>query len=459
MTKSSKIGAGLLALTLCFSALSAPVKAAYVSRFDTILFDPAVDGGDYYTVYGSQNLKAGQGNVGFYFDYANKPLQFIGIGAVAGQRQSVIDNIVTLDIFGAVGVTDWFEVGLNIPVVLYNWFFQDIAGAPSDHGGGMGDIQMMGKFRIVNTENGRVGFAVQPFLTLPSGDTARYTGNGTVTGGINLITDFIFNDRFSMAVNTGATLHDNVTRNGVNIDDQFNYGVAGNVKFTKNLQGIVEMFGDTNIKDPFGSSGHSPLEAGGGLRYIFGDSGFAANVGGSAGIIDGVGSPQYRGFAGLTWSSPVHQAPPPPAPDPRIVNNKIILTGKIFYDVDKDTLKSESYPVLNDVVDVLQKNPQVRLVEVQGHTDSSAGDEHNMKLSQRRAESAVRYIVSKGVDASRLMPKGYGETRPIASNATKEGMSENRRTEFVIIQQDVLSVPEGTVPQSINGVQIVPVSQ
>jgi len=429
----------LLVVVSTVSFLIPTTQAAYQSRFEVDTFDPAVDDSDYYTTYGSQTMKAWQGHMGFYFDYSNRPLQFVATGAAVG-RQSVIDNLFVANLFGALSFTDWFEAGLNIPVVAFNEFFTDDAAAQPDSGGGMNDIMMMMKFRFVDIDKHKVGFSFMPYFTLPTGDVVRYMGNGAVTGGARLITDFKIADRFSMALNLGMLMRDDVTRNAVRINDQFTYNLAGNLRFGRGWEAIAEVYGSTVLSDFFSFTNSSPLEAGGGIRYNFAKSGFAVDVGGTVGIIDGVGAPRFRAFAGLRWTAPISEPcpecpPPAPPPDPRINGNKIVIWGKIYYDTDKATIKPISFPVLDDVVDVMQKNPQLTLVEVQGHTDARASDEYNMKLSQARAESARNYLISKGVDASRLTARGYGETQPIADNTTKEGMSQNRRTEFIILQQ------------------------
>ena len=170
------------------------------------------------------------------------------------------------------------------------------------------------------------------------------------------------------------------------------------------------------------------------MRYFFGDSGFALGWGGTAGLIEGVGTPRFRGYVGLTWTAPETQACPPCAPDPRIKDNKIVIWGKIFFDTAKATIKPVSYPVLDDVVDVLRTHPEIRLVEVQGHCDWRGSDSYNLGLSQRRTESVRQYLINAGIDGNRLRAVGYGESQPIASNDTVEGMSQNRRVEFVIIE-------------------------
>ncbi|OGP08063.1 MAG: hypothetical protein A2048_08260 [Deltaproteobacteria bacterium GWA2_45_12] len=424
-------------MVLVFSLFTLQAKASLDSKFDIITFHPAVDGGDYFSVYGSQNLKAWQGNVGLYIDYSNRPLQFIGVGNATG-RQSIIDHMLVGDLYGAIGLTDWAEVGVNIPVVFYNWFFTDNFAAEEDHGGGMGDIQLMTKFRVINTENHKVGFSIMPFVTLPSGDPVRFTGNANPTGGVLFITDFIIHERFTLALNLGGVIRDDVTVHDVRIDDQFKYGLAGNIRLGKNWFAIIETYGTTPFRSLFSNEGESPLEAGGGIRYMFGDSGFSMNLGGTAGLVDGVGAPRARGFLGVNWTSPIREkdcpvcAPPAPPPDPRIKGGKIVIWGKIYFDTDKADIKPISYPVLDDVVDVMNKNSQIELVEVQGNCDIRGSDAYNMKLSDRRANSVLEYLVSKGISASRLQSKGFGWHNPIADNKTKEGMSQNRRVEFVI---------------------------
>ena len=112
-----------------------------------------------------------------------------------------------------------------------------------------------------------------------------------------------------------------------------------------------------------------------------------------------------------------------------------IVLKNIFYDFDKDTLRSESFPELNRVAKLLNEYPGIR-VELSGHTDKIGKDAYNQNLSQRRANSARNYILSQGVAPEKIIAVGYGETRPIASNDTSEGRQLNRRTEFTILEGD-----------------------
>ncbi|MBI3502647.1 MAG: OmpA family protein [Bacteroidetes bacterium] len=112
------------------------------------------------------------------------------------------------------------------------------------------------------------------------------------------------------------------------------------------------------------------------------------------------------------------------------VGSKIVLKN-IFYDFDKATLRSESTGELERLVKLLNDIPSMK-IEISGHTDSKGADDYNMKLSQARAQSVVDYLIQKGIGKNRLTAKGYGKTKPIATNDTDEGRQLNRRTEFEI---------------------------
>lgn len=102
----------------------------------------------------------------------------------------------------------------------------------------------------------------------------------------------------------------------------------------------------------------------------------------------------------------------------------------ILFNLDKATLQPESTRQLQHVVTLLEDNPDLML-EVQGHTDDQGSDDYNLKLSQRRAETVVAYLGLFGIDTSRLVPKGYGESKPVIPNTTEEGRAKNRRVELV----------------------------
>lgn len=115
------------------------------------------------------------------------------------------------------------------------------------------------------------------------------------------------------------------------------------------------------------------------------------------------------------------------------VGSKIVLKN-IFFDTDKSTLRSESTAELERLIKLLNDIPTLK-IEISGHTDSRGSDDHNLKLSDARAKAVVDYLVAKGISKDRLKSAGYGETKPIDSNDTEEGLQNNRRTEFEILSK------------------------
>ncbi len=128
--------------------------------------------------------------------------------------------------------------------------------------------------------------------------------------------------------------------------------------------------------------------------------------------------------------APPPPPPPPPPPEPE-VGSKIVSLDGAHFDFNKATLKPEGMAKLDQAAAVMAENADLT-VGVEGHTDSVGSDAYNQKLSERRAQAAVDYLVSKGVDASRLQPTGYGESKPVASNDTAEGRAQNRRVDLVV---------------------------
>ncbi|MBI5517961.1 MAG: OmpA family protein [Deltaproteobacteria bacterium] len=112
---------------------------------------------------------------------------------------------------------------------------------------------------------------------------------------------------------------------------------------------------------------------------------------------------------------------------------RIVLLEPIYFATDRADIQRRSDRLLDRVADVLRSSPHIRRVSCDGHTDNRGDPEYNLGLSQRRMQSVMDWLVAHGIDASRLEAHGYGMTRPIADNTTREGRARNRRVEFVIL--------------------------
>lgn len=118
---------------------------------------------------------------------------------------------------------------------------------------------------------------------------------------------------------------------------------------------------------------------------------------------------------------------------PKIEKGLVFKVKAINFETGSDKLTPSSYDILNNMGAMLKEYPQM-VIEVAGHTDNVGDDNLNLALSQKRAEAVKTYLTGKGVNAKQVNAKGYGETKPIADNATDEGKLKNRRVEFSVLE-------------------------
>ncbi|WP_430614624.1 OmpA family protein [Flavobacterium sp. JP2137] len=120
-----------------------------------------------------------------------------------------------------------------------------------------------------------------------------------------------------------------------------------------------------------------------------------------------------------------------------LVIEEQILLGYVYFEFDKANITQQGSFELNKLVQVMERNPNMK-VQIKAHTDTRGSDEYNMRLSERRAQTTLQYLISMGISPSRLIAKGYGESEPkvpCGDNCTEEEHAVNRRSEFIILQK------------------------
>jgi outer membrane protein OmpA-like peptidoglycan-associated protein len=155
---------------------------------------------------------------------------------------------------------------------------------------------------------------------------------------------------------------------------------------------------------------------------------------------------QGQGTLPVEGTPPAVVAAKPPRVEVR--DNKIEIHDKIQFDYDKATIKEASFGLMNEIASVIAKNPQIKRIRVEGHASSEGNADHNRTLSDERAKAVVKYLTDHGIATGELTAVGYGADRPIADNATETGREQNRRVEFLILEQDVTHKKVAIDPQT-----------
>ena len=112
---------------------------------------------------------------------------------------------------------------------------------------------------------------------------------------------------------------------------------------------------------------------------------------------------------------------------------KPIVLNNIFFAFGKDLLTTSSYAELGRVLEYLESG-RIQKIEVSGHTDSVGDEDYNRLLSQKRANAVKKFFTGNGISSSRVVSRGYGESKPVETNETDEGRAKNRRVEFKVLE-------------------------
>jgi outer membrane protein OmpA-like peptidoglycan-associated protein len=144
----------------------------------------------------------------------------------------------------------------------------------------------------------------------------------------------------------------------------------------------------------------------------------------------------------ISGPAPEKPAEPPKKRRVEVKLDRIEITEKIQFELDKAVIRPESFGLLDEIVSVLKENDHIKKVDIVGHTSDEGDERYNQQLSERRAKSVLDYLTSHGIDPARLNAKGFGESQPIASNANEAGREKNRRVEFIIVEQDTTKTVE-----------------
>jgi outer membrane protein OmpA-like peptidoglycan-associated protein len=125
----------------------------------------------------------------------------------------------------------------------------------------------------------------------------------------------------------------------------------------------------------------------------------------------------------------------PPVPRVALGKGEITVKGVVHFGTNDAVIRPDGEQLLDEVADIIIRNPRIKRIRVEGHTDNRGKPQRNLELSKARAASVVQYLVKQGVDPARLESEGYGATQPLVPNLTAANRARNRRVAFKILDQ------------------------
>ena len=460
--------------------ITASVASAQSIALDE--FRPAIDSRGYLTLNGSQTLDHGEMSFGLgSLQWGRKLLSF-----ESGPTTYSVDDMVSATLVAALGLRLGpvpLEVGASLPVTI-------VSGSRDDQG--IGDFGLHLKTRLAHA--GRFGLGAIGSVYIPtSSSRAPFLGEPAATPQLVAVADATFgNLRFAinggirlrrtstfMAIDGGTTMGSITTSTALPAGVAVAWGVV-----PEKVELVGEVFGAI----PIGTHhGYQALEALGGVKVYLAKSSYLS-LGAGRGLVPGeAGNPDLRAVIGIVFEPKPAQrlsgtipdaagrtarGPPGelddglgdrdndgildkddacpddpenyngvddedgcPEPDRPLAietESEIVTLQPIEFEFDRAVLRPSAVPILNDVVKSLRDNPDLTLIEIQGHTDEQGNDAYNLDLSNRRAAAVMKFLVDSGIAADRLASQGYGETQPLDRRHTQEAYKLNRRVAFII---------------------------
>jgi len=428
--------------------------------------------------------------LGLFINIADDPI--VEKTAAGDDLNKVVDTAVSADLIASVGLYRRVEIGLHLPVhLLYDGDPYQNGTQTLSAGAGAGDLRLFPKVQIFSTgdlaKHFMMAFAF-PF-SFPTGDEEEFRGSGGVTIHPRLL--FAAHvGRLGLGFDVGYKYRTTHPQN-LPWADEVTLGPWVSVGATDKLAIRAELLAAKHVGTEVDGADF-PIEVLGGIEYDTGT--LALYGGGTIGLTDGIGDPDFRVIVGLRYRKNVAEdqgyrdsdgdgildknddAPYEPedkdgfkdddgVPEPdndqdgildgddecpelagepnrkgcpsrtfvKIEDGKVIIIGKIQFKTGSAEIDKNSDQLLDQIAQALEGNTQVKKLKIEGHTDNVGDDGMNQKLGEARAKSVKEALTKRGVDGDRLEAVGVGETKPIAPNDTPGGRQKNRRVEFVIV--------------------------
>lgn len=427
-----------------FSVLFIYAKSSHanICGTDYQTFNPTTNGIDYISVQASETLEPCFINTGLSLNYAANSLTYSKTIGTSRGGTKVGDRLFSGDLGVGTGIAENWDAGINLPFLI-NQDLDRTQGVSYFKSSGVNEIRFNTKYKFF--DDGDMGgmaavFTVNqnlirnnPFAGDDPGPTTNY--------------EFVFDrkyDPFTVAFNFGYRhrLPGDPIANVpfTPMQDQWIFSAASSYYASHlDTKFVLELFG-ARPAEPTSQDTDRSLTA---TEWLIGakkdlDKNLAFNAGFGSKILNSLGSPDWRLFAGVNWvmgplcdeEVKVYETPS------NLTHRKqvdiMIVPIEILFEFDSDIIKKQFYPSIERFLTNVQRRG-FRQITISGHTDSIGDALYNLDLSERRAAAVARHVIAKyGLTTAKIKHTGFGENRPIASNANYQGRQKNRRVEFFV---------------------------
>lgn len=437
------------------SLLAPSIAFANVNGTHLQNFNPTTNGLDFVTVQSSKTIPQNHFNFGLYLDYATNSLPFFkAAGAPNNQKFSEPNDKLTTSHFSlGYGIFDNWDIGLSVPVILS----QDIDNSTqlgSFNDTGVTEFRVSSKYSV--WKNDVMGVALIGSANFDRINNNPFAGSDPApTFNFEAAFDYQLSPTLLWAVNMGYRFADTggtIPNTGVTpLGDQLLYSAALSYQHLSwDTTLILELFGSdfTETKShslPTDRKLNNLELLAAARKSILPKLSVVGGI--STETHHGFASPDLRIFLGANWLvGPLSETP---APEPAMVatpvvetvyedvpSEKIILSSIVF-DTKKSTMTPASRTSMNQPLEQLRANKDsIRLIIVEGHADHVGSDSFNQTLSELRAKAVRSVLLSElSLAENQIQARGFGESKPIASNETEDGRRQNRRVELKIYRK------------------------
>ena len=469
----------------------AVARLAHADGLDGERFVPAVGAGEPSFVVEHPAVPSHLGwGLGLFLNFADDQVVLRDDAGHIASRP--LHTGLTTDLVGSLGLFGWSEIGLGLPIhLVYSGDGYQMGTTRLVANAGVGDLRLVPKFALLRrgdlAHHLLLGLALP--ISFPTGNAEAVRG----AGGYSVWPEILFAYHaggLGLGFDVGYKWRSFHPPALPWADELTIYPwISGRITRDLTLRG--ELYAEKEVNAAV-QRADFPVEVLGGIDYAIGNLDLMAGV--SRGLTGGIGDPAFRIIVGLRYrhDAPRHEGfedsdgdgvldkddrcrdepededgfeDEDGCPDPdndedgipdtqdecpeiqgdrahdgcpaktyvRIEQGRIYIFGKVLFATNSARIDARSEPLLHQIAEALNENPQVGGIRIDGHTDNVGDAGYNKQLSDERAVSVREALVKRGVEPNRLTTRGWGETKPIASNKSAGGRAKNRRVEFIIV--------------------------